>query len=159
MPSSGTRPTGAAGTGGAGGHLSSKAIAYLEAHQGAATYLLAATGSQTTAPIIIQTGRAVVTIGGFNGGDPAPTVSQLARLVSSGQLKYVLISSGGIGAGGPGGAGGSSQSITDLDQGARNGRHGRERQRRHAVPRRLKVALGASGALSSAEHPPIGLNT
>ncbi len=116
MPSSGTGPTGAgrggAGNGGVGGQLSTKAIAYLEAHQGAATYLLAATGSQTTAPIIIQTGRAVVTIGGFNGGDPAPTVSQLAKLVSSGQLKYVLISSGGIGAGGPGGAGGSSQSIT-----------------------------------------------
>ena len=41
-----------------------------------------------------------MTIGGFNGGDPAPTVDELAELVETGQLKYVLI--GGQG-GGPGG--------------------------------------------------------
>ena len=33
------------------------------------------TARMTTAPIIIQTGKAVVTIGGFNGADPAPTVA------------------------------------------------------------------------------------
>ncbi|HUO74885.1 MAG TPA: glycosyltransferase family 39 protein [Solirubrobacteraceae bacterium] len=104
-----TPPSGFTRSGGPGGQLSSTVIAYLEAHQGTAKYLLAATGSQTTAPIIIETGRAVVTIGGFNGSDPAPTVAQLAKLVSSGQLKYVLLSSSG--GGGPGG-GGSSQSIT-----------------------------------------------
>ena len=49
-----------------GGQLSSTVIAYLEANQGSAKYLLAASGSQTTAPIIIATGKAVVTIGGFN---------------------------------------------------------------------------------------------
>jgi 4-amino-4-deoxy-L-arabinose transferase-like glycosyltransferase len=80
-------------------------IAYLEAHQGSAKYLLAATGSQTTAPIIIATGKAVVTIGGFNGSDPAPTVAQLAKMVADGQLKYVLLSSAG------GGPSGGSQSI------------------------------------------------
>jgi len=113
----GSGPRGALGSGGGGavsgpsgatgGRLSSAVIAYLEAHQGAAKYLLAASGSQVTAPIIIATGRAVVTIGGFNGGDPAPTVSQLAKLVADGQLRYVLISSGG---GGPGD--GSSQAIS-----------------------------------------------
>ena len=91
-----------------GGQLSSTVIAYLEANQGSAKYLLAASGSQTTAPIIIATGKAVVTIGGFNGSDPAPTVAQLAKLVAEGQLKYVLLSSGG--GGGPGG-GGTQQSI------------------------------------------------
>jgi hypothetical protein len=40
----------------------------------------------------------VVTIGGFGGHDPAPTVSQLASIVAGGQLKYVLV--GGFG--GPG---------------------------------------------------------
>jgi 4-amino-4-deoxy-L-arabinose transferase-like glycosyltransferase len=110
------RRGGFSGAGGAGGgQLSRTAIAYLEAHQGSAKYLLAATGSQTTAPIIISTGRAVVTIGGFSGSDPAPTVAQLARMVAAGQLKYVLLSSGGGGGGlGGGGAapGGSSQSIS-----------------------------------------------
>ena len=75
-------------------------IAYLEANQGSAKYLVAATGSQTTAPIIIATGKPVVTIGGFNGGDNAPTVAQLAAMVAAGELKYVLLGGGG---GGPGG--------------------------------------------------------
>jgi 4-amino-4-deoxy-L-arabinose transferase-like glycosyltransferase len=113
-PPSGTRPPTASGVGhaggGMGGSLSSAAITYLEQHQGSAKYLLAATGSQTTAPIIIQTGRAVITIGGFNGGDPAPTVSQLAKLVAGGELKYVLISSGG--SGGPGGGSSTGSAIT-----------------------------------------------
>src|SRR3954469_7292592 len=102
-PSGGTRPAG--GMGG-GGSLDSEAIAYLQAHQGSAEYLLAAVGSQTTAQIIIDTGEPVVTIGGFNGQDPAPTVSQLAELVADGDLKYVLLSDSS--GGGPGGAGSSA---------------------------------------------------
>ena len=47
-----------------------------------------------------QTGEAVVTIGGFNGSDPAPTAAQLAKLVADGELYYVLIGSEG---GAPGG--------------------------------------------------------
>lgn len=90
--------------GGMGGGVSDEVIAYLEANQGSAKYLLAATGSQTTSSIIIQTGKAVVTIGGFSGTDPAPTVSQLEEMVASGALKYVLIGGGG---GGP--RGGSSE--------------------------------------------------
>ncbi len=46
-------------------------------------------------------------MGQFNGSDPAPTVSQLAKMVADGQLKYVLVSSGGGGA-----PGGSARSIT-----------------------------------------------
>ena len=80
-----------------GGGLSATTLAYLIAHQGSAKYLVAATGSQTTAGIIIQTGKPVVTIGGFNGGDPAPTVSQLAAMVHNGELRYVLLSSAGFG--------------------------------------------------------------
>ncbi len=41
-------------------------------------------------------------MGGFNGGDPAPTDAQLATLVSHGKLRYVLL---GGGRGGPGGRG------------------------------------------------------
>jgi hypothetical protein len=67
----------------------------------------------TTAPIIIQTGKAVVTIGGFNGSDPAPTVSQLQAMVAKGELKYVLLSGTGDGGGfgGRGGPGGTSQAL------------------------------------------------
>ena len=101
----GTRPVGGGG-GMGGGTVSSELISYLQAHQGSARYLVAATGSQTTAPIIIETGEAVITIGGFNGGDPAPTASQLAELVADGELSYVLIGSQG------GAPGGSSSDVT-----------------------------------------------
>ena len=83
--------------GGFGGRasISSDMVAYLEAHQGSAKYLVAATGSQTTAPIIIQTGKAVVTIGGFSGQDNSPTVAQLEQMVKSGELKYIVSSGNG----------------------------------------------------------------
>ncbi len=77
---------------GGGGSVSAKTIAYLEAHQGSAKFLVAVTGSQTSASIIIATGKPVVTIGGFTGQDPAPTVSQLAAMVKQGELKYVVLS-------------------------------------------------------------------
>jgi hypothetical protein len=91
------------GGGGMGGSVSDDLIAYLREHQGTAKYLVAASGSQTTAPIIVSTGEPVVTIGGFGGRDPAPTVDQLAQMVADGELKYVLISADGAGRGGPGG--------------------------------------------------------
>jgi 4-amino-4-deoxy-L-arabinose transferase-like glycosyltransferase len=93
-----------------GGSISDETIAYLQAHQGSAKYLLAATGSQTTANVIIQTGEPVVTIGGFSGNDDSPTVTQLAQMVRNGELEYVLVSSNGGGRGGPGG--GTSNAIT-----------------------------------------------
>jgi 4-amino-4-deoxy-L-arabinose transferase-like glycosyltransferase len=111
----GPPPTGAlparggfAGGGPGGDAVSATLVRYLEAHQGSAKYLVAASGSMTTAPIIIQTGKAVVTIGGFTGSDPAPTVSRLEQMVASGELRYVLLGGGG-GFGGPGG--GSSQAL------------------------------------------------
>jgi hypothetical protein len=100
------------GAGGPGGSVSSSVLTYLEAHQGTAKYLVAASGSMTTAPIIIKTGKAVVTIGGFNGADPAPTVAQLRAMVAKGELKYVLLpSTGGGGFGRGGGPGGTSQAL------------------------------------------------
>jgi 4-amino-4-deoxy-L-arabinose transferase-like glycosyltransferase len=106
---SGAMPSGG---GGPGGGVSTQAIRYLEAHQGSAKYLVAANGSQTTSSIITSTGKGVVTIGGFSGQDAAPTLSQLKSMVAKGELKYVLVSSGGQGGmrGGPGGSGNSSLS-------------------------------------------------
>ena len=82
-----------------GGSVSDDLVAYLEANRDGAKYLVAATGSQTSAPIIVATGEPVVTIGGFGGRDPAPTVAQLEELVAGGELKYVLLG-GGRGPGG-----------------------------------------------------------
>jgi 4-amino-4-deoxy-L-arabinose transferase-like glycosyltransferase len=86
-------------------------IQYLEANRGDATYLVAAFGSQSSSAIIIATGEPVMTIGGFNGGDPAPTLAQFQQLVASGQVRFVLISGNGAG-GGPGGGNGTGQAIS-----------------------------------------------
>jgi hypothetical protein len=75
----------------------------LKAHRGGAKYLVAANGSHTAAPIILATHQPVITMGGFMGGDPSPSVSQLRKLVASGQLRYVLLGGGPGGPGGPGG--------------------------------------------------------
>jgi len=96
-PAGFTPPSGA---GDRGGQVSSSMIGYLLAHQGSAKYLVAATGSQSTAPIIIQTGKAVITIGGFSGNDNAPTLVQFKEMVAKGEVKYVLIGGGGFGRGG-----------------------------------------------------------
>src|SRR3954468_4863787 len=100
-------PASASAFGGPGGGMgddqgatSTALIRYLLAHQGSAKYLVAVSGSGSAAPIIIATGKPVVTMGGFNGGDPAPTVAQLAAMVRSGALEYVLLAGGGFHGGG-----------------------------------------------------------
>ena len=78
---------------------------YLERHQGSAEYLVAVNGSQTAAPFILESGKAVIAMGGFGGTDPAPTLSEFEHLVATGKVHYVYVSSGGAG-GTPGAAGG-----------------------------------------------------
>ena len=106
---------GGGGAGGPGGDSSTSIdgdtalVAYLEANQGDATYLVAAFGSQSSASVILATDEPVMTIGGFNGGDPAPTLEEFVQYVESGQVRYVLVSGGGQGGPGGGGPGGSSE--------------------------------------------------
>ncbi len=45
-------------------------------------------------------------IGGFNGTDPAPTLSQFEKYVSEGKIHYFIASGGGGGFGGGGFGGG-----------------------------------------------------
>jgi 4-amino-4-deoxy-L-arabinose transferase-like glycosyltransferase len=71
-------------------------VRYLEQHQGTATYLLATASSMTAAPIIIQTGKPVMALGGFSGADQILTTSQLTALVAQGTVHYFLIASGGF---------------------------------------------------------------
>jgi 4-amino-4-deoxy-L-arabinose transferase-like glycosyltransferase len=70
-------------------------VRYLERHRDGARYIVAATGSQTAAQVALATNASVITMGGFMGADPAPTVAQLASLVRSGQLQFVLLGGGG----------------------------------------------------------------
>ncbi len=75
-------------------------VGYLERHRGGAKYLVAATGSMAAAPIGLASRAPVITIGGFMGADPAPSVAQLQAYVRAGQLRYVLLGGGGFGPGG-----------------------------------------------------------
>jgi 4-amino-4-deoxy-L-arabinose transferase-like glycosyltransferase len=85
-------------------------VSYLEEHQGSATYLVAVDGSQSAAPFILQTGKAVIAMGGFTGSDPAPTLSQFKHLVATGKVHYVYISGNG-GGGAPSVAGTSASHL------------------------------------------------
>jgi 4-amino-4-deoxy-L-arabinose transferase-like glycosyltransferase len=88
---------------GPGANVSKALISYLKAHQGKATYLVAAVGSSTAGPIALQSGRNVIDMGGFMGSDPAPSLAKLKSFIASGQLHYVLLGGGGGGGGGAGG--------------------------------------------------------
>ena len=102
---------GAGGVGGAGGASSGTTTLdrYLESHRGSARYLVAVSGSQTAAPIIVATGQAVITMGGFTGSDPTPTLAQFEAMVSAGEVHYVLV--GGNSGGGPGGSSSTTGAI------------------------------------------------
>jgi hypothetical protein len=100
---------GAGGGGGFGGGLrggdqvDSALVDYLVANRGSATWIVAVNGAEEAGSLELSSGLPVMAMGGFSGGDPAPTLTQLQAYVSSGQLRYVLI--GGGGRGGPNGGG------------------------------------------------------
>ncbi|MFT8424292.1 MAG: glycosyltransferase family 39 protein [Liquorilactobacillus sp.] len=74
--------------------VNTKLISYLKKHNGSkAKYLFATTDSNTAAPYIIKTKKAVMTIGGYNGTDNAITLKQFKKLVKKGEIKYFYISS------------------------------------------------------------------
>jgi 4-amino-4-deoxy-L-arabinose transferase-like glycosyltransferase len=89
---------------GAAGTTDQALVDYLVANQGSARWIVAASGSQVAAGIQLAAGLPVLTMGGFTGSDPAPTLAELQALVASGQVRYVLL--GGGPGGGPGVLGG-----------------------------------------------------
>jgi 4-amino-4-deoxy-L-arabinose transferase-like glycosyltransferase len=99
--------------GAAGGPLSSatttltsseqKLYNYLSAHRDGAKYLLAVESWNEASPFIIATGQEVMPIGGFSGSVPSPTLARFKELVSTGELKFILLNGSGRGSGGPGG--------------------------------------------------------
>jgi 4-amino-4-deoxy-L-arabinose transferase-like glycosyltransferase len=52
---------------------------------------MATDSSILAAPYILATGREILPIGGFQGGIPAPTLSQLRRYIETGQVRALLI--------------------------------------------------------------------
>ena len=79
-------------------------LAYLREHREGSRYLFATTSSATAAPYIIETGEAVMAMGGFGGGDPILTVEKVADLVARGEVRFFLLDGTGLPA--PGGGSG-----------------------------------------------------
>ncbi len=77
----------------AGTQQEGRLVSYLQAHRDGARYLLAATGADFAAPVGLASRDPVVTLGGFDGSNPAPSVAQVAGLVRTGRLHYVLLAS------------------------------------------------------------------
>lgn len=80
-----------------------KLLEYVTRNNTGEEYLFMTTNSQTAAPYIIETGKAVIAMGGFSGNDSALTVEKLKQLVADKKVKFFLIPSG------PGGRGGSNE--------------------------------------------------
>ncbi len=93
--------TGTAGMGGWGGDSTSLTgaqrdiYAYVSAHAGNAPYLMATTYWSQAAPYILATGKEVLPVGGFSGSVPSPTLARVRDLVSTGQLRFFLLSPAG----------------------------------------------------------------
>ncbi|HEY3573865.1 MAG TPA: glycosyltransferase family 39 protein [Arthrobacter sp.] len=66
-------------------------------------------GASQAASLELATGTNLIALGGWNGGDPYPTLAQFQEMVANGEIGY-FISGGGMGGGG--GRGGNSEVAT-----------------------------------------------
>jgi 4-amino-4-deoxy-L-arabinose transferase-like glycosyltransferase len=87
-------PGGAGGPGGGGlggsTTVSSALTRLLEQSAGAYTWVAATVGSESAAPLQLATGDAIMSIGGFNGTDPALSLAQFERLVAAHRIHYFI---------------------------------------------------------------------
>ncbi|QDG61096.1 glycosyltransferase family 39 protein [Pseudarthrobacter sp. NIBRBAC000502771] len=65
-------------------------------------------GASQAASLELATNTNVIALGGWNGGDPYPTLAEFQDMVSKGEIGY-YIQGGGMGGGGMGGRGGNSE--------------------------------------------------
>ncbi|HSP37012.1 MAG TPA: glycosyltransferase family 39 protein [Frankiaceae bacterium] len=114
-PRFGGAPGAGAGPRGIGGasSVNRELVALLK--QGSAGYrwVAAATGSMSAAPLELASREPVMAMGGFSGGDPAPTLAQFQRYVADGEVHYFI---GGGGGGFGGGRNGSGSVATWVEQ-------------------------------------------
>ena len=93
--------TGGGTGGGAGGLLNASApsaelVTLLQTNASSYTWVAAAVGANSAAGYQLSTGDPVMSLGGFNGSDPYPTLAQFQQYVASGKVHY-FIAGGGMG--------------------------------------------------------------
>ncbi len=89
----------------------------LQADASRYTWVAATVNSNNAAGYQLASDDPVMSIGGFNGTDPAPTLAQFEQYVSEGKIHYFIASGGGFGGGGFGGvvsASGTARRVADL---------------------------------------------
>jgi 4-amino-4-deoxy-L-arabinose transferase-like glycosyltransferase len=65
-------------------------LAYTQANTGPDDYLLATLNARGAAPYILETGRKVLTFGGFGGRDNVVSVDDLVEMIETGELRFIL---------------------------------------------------------------------
>jgi hypothetical protein len=104
--------------GGAGGLLNASTpgeqlVALLEADASRYSWVAATTGSNSASGYQLATGDPVMAIGGFNGTDPTPSLSQFEKYVAEGRIHYYVGGGGGFG-GGPFGGGSTKSDASEI---------------------------------------------
>ncbi|MGP3632201.1 hypothetical protein ACTU45_02295 [Streptomyces sp. 24-1644] len=72
-----------------------KLLAYTQRHRDGAKFVFANDSAVMSWNYILATGAYVMPMGGFSGGSPTPSPEEVRRLVSGGQLRFVLLSADG----------------------------------------------------------------
>jgi 4-amino-4-deoxy-L-arabinose transferase-like glycosyltransferase len=103
----GGAPVGAGGLGGST-TVSSALARLLEEDAGRYTWAAATVSSDSAAPLQLATGDPIMSIGGFNGTDPAPALAQFERYVAEHKIHYFV----GTNADSFGGGSGDAAAIT-----------------------------------------------
>jgi 4-amino-4-deoxy-L-arabinose transferase-like glycosyltransferase len=109
IPSSGPVASSIGAPGGGGATADAALVALLKATT--TTWAAATDGTQSSAPLQLASGKQVMAIGGFNGGDDAPTLAQFQTWVAEGKVSYYVSGGNGGFGGGPGGRGGAASEI------------------------------------------------
>jgi 4-amino-4-deoxy-L-arabinose transferase-like glycosyltransferase len=68
---------------------------YAQQHRDGARYVLTVTNVFSATPYILGAGADVLSVGGFTGQVPFPTLTQFERYVTSGQVRYVYLTTFG----------------------------------------------------------------
>jgi 4-amino-4-deoxy-L-arabinose transferase-like glycosyltransferase len=115
---------GRGGAGGAGGLLngskpSTEVTQFLHAGASGYRWVAATVGAENASGYQLASGDPVMSLGGFNGTDPSPTLAQFQSYVANHQVHY-FITGGGFGGGRGGGPGGSSSSVSAITQWVEN---------------------------------------
>ena len=89
----------------------SNLLDYAQTHSGGAAFVLTVTSWSQATPYILRAGADILSLGGFSGAAPTPTLAQFQQYVADGQVRYVYLPTTGSGGGSSGQAGTTASQI------------------------------------------------